>query len=202
MKSLASEPSLSHHGRPSHPHHPSHLSHPSHPSHFSHTSYSSYPSHSGHPFHLSHPISPSHSSHPSHPSHPRKKNANFSPVTAYSLISDDQVLAFRILFYLVWQQQEQMRGENKKMSAILKSSSAISTTSSSSRTSTSTTSTFTGSSTSFTPGTARTSSRQADPLHRSSSDSSLSRLAVSGGGGRSSDGLRSGTPSGTQPSGN
>ena len=95
-----------------------------------------------------------------------------------------------------------MRGENKKMSAILKSSSAISTTSSSSRTSTSTTSTFTGSSTSFTPGTARTSSRQADPLHRSSSDSSLSRLAVSGGGGRSSDGLRSGTPSGTQPSGN
>ncbi|XP_073245234.1 histone-lysine N-methyltransferase SETDB1-like isoform X3 [Porites lutea] len=99
------------------------------------------------------------------------------------------------------EQQEQMRGENKKMSAILKSSSAISTTSSSSRTSTSTTSTFTGSSTSFTPGSARTSSRQADPLHRSSSDSSLSRLAVSGGGGRSSDGVRSGTPSGTQPSG-
>ena len=206
MKCSASEPGLSHHGRPSHPHHPSHLSHPSRPSHSSHTSHSSYPSHSGHPFHLSHPshpISPSHSSHPSHPtcSHPRKKNANFSPVTAYSLMSD-QVLAFRILFKLVWQQQEQMRGENKKMSAILKSSSAVSTTSSSSRTSTSTTSTFTGSSTSFTPGTARTSSRQADPLHRSSSDSSLSRLAVSGGGSRSSDGLRSGTASGTQPSGN
>ena len=88
-----------------------------------------------------------------------------------------------------------MRGENKKMSAILKSSSAISTTSSSSRTSTSTTS-------SFTPGTVSTSSRQADPLHRSSSDSSLSRLALSGGSGRSSDGLRSGTASGTQPSGN
>lgn len=95
-----------------------------------------------------------------------------------------------------------MRGENKKMSAILKSSSAISTTSSGSRTSTSTTSTFTGSSTSFTPGTVSTSSRQADPLHRSSSDSSLSRIALSGGSGRSSDGLRSGTASGTQPSGN
>ena len=61
MKSSASEPGLSHHGRPSHP------------------------------------ISPIHSSHPSHPSQPRKKNADFLPVIAYSLITD-QVLAFRILF--------------------------------------------------------------------------------------------------------